>query len=129
MSKKKRNSIDTENPFDLLQQIQIVYKNDKKLRVGFYVTEYECTGKNRFEIKKFEVIRPKINEDSDHDVVNVLEKVRRFAMMCKNPIEVATLIIDTYKLNRDIFTLGIVSRPTHRDAVDSSFIRDILLNG
>ena len=123
----KKNSIKTENPFELIQQIQLVSKEDKKLKVGIRGTSFSCTGKNRFEMIKFEVIKPCITENSDIAEAKVLEKVKRFALVCKNPIEVITLIMDTYKLNRDIFKIEIMSRPTYRDAIDSRFIYNALM--
>lgn len=123
----KKNSIKTENPFELIQQILLISRSDKHLRVGIRGTQFECTGKNAFELKKFEVIKPTIDDNTDIDEAKVINRVKRFALVCKNPIEVITMIMDAYKLNKELFKVEIISRPTHRDAMDSRFIYNVLM--
>lgn len=129
MSKKRmKNSINTNNPFSLIQSMILVYKDDTNLRVGIRGTKFKCFAKNKFEMEKFEVLEPVRKNDKHLEVYKLMSRVSRFLLMCKNPIEVIDLLVDTYNLNREDFSLKITTLPVHRDAIDSRFVYNELVN-
>lgn len=127
MSKKKQKT-KMQDPFELIQSARLVYKKDPSLFVGIRGTKFECLDKNRFRMKSFEVIKPEPKYDSDKKAVKIFNRIKRFAILDRNFVEVITLFIDVYKENKEYVDLKITTFPVHRNSLDVKYIFDQLIN-
>lgn len=128
MRKRKINSRNTENPYELIRGIELISKDDKNIRISIFGEKFSADGKKHaITVSKFGVIK-KINDDSDLSAVRKLFKnLERFAKYCNNPLEVITTFLNAYKSNKDYFNIKIITMPAYSDGMDSKFVRDSLL--
>lgn len=129
MSKKKKtNSIKTRNPFNLIQSITLQCKKDKNSFISIDGSEFTCSKKNRFEMKSF-VVNKNFENINNEDLLKSFKRINKFAKMCKNPMEVISLVVDVYNRNRDDINIKVLTLPTHRDSIDPGYVYKSLIEG
>ena len=127
--KKIKNSRNTINPYELISGVELISKNTKNLKIGIYGFKLESINNtNKFIVKSFKVSDlPEARKNKDIEIVKLFKKIRRFSKKCSNPLEIITLFIDAYKLNKNLINIKFRTIPSHTDALDSKFVYEELL--
>lgn len=133
MSKKKINSRNTENPYDLISGVQLISKDNKNIKVGISAIKFSYVsnekGKKDLIMLDFDVnSKYDAKYEDDYATIKLFKNIESFANKCKNPLEVITLFIDAYKENRDKLNIKFLTCPAYTDALDSKFIYESLIN-
>lgn len=132
MSKRKINSRNTENPYELISGIRLRLKENKNIEIGISATKSSNVSDekgNKYSVMlDFDVYsKYKAKYDEDYAAIKLFKNIEKFANICKNPLEVITLFIDAYKENKNDLTIRIFTHAVYPDALDSKFVYESLL--
>lgn len=129
----KKNSRNTENPYELIAGVKLISKSNKNISVSIQATNFsydsDKKGKKHLVMTNFNVsTKYSIENNNDYATAKVLKSVEKFAKLSKNPLEVITIFVDAYKKNKGKLIIKIKTCPAYPDMMDSKFVYNELLN-
>lgn len=134
MSKKKFNSRNTENPYELISGVELISKDNKNIKVGISAIKFSYVsnvkGKKDLVMLNFDTYS-KYEPKHKHDcmIISKFKCLEKFAALRhSNPMEAITAFVDCYKQNRNIINIKFIPCPAYTDALDSKFIYESLIN-
>lgn len=132
MNNKKKNSRNTDNPYELISEVKLTYKENKNIKLGISAIKFSYVsgkkGKKELIMLDFDINKKyDIKSEDDYAVVKLFKRIESFANMCNNPLEVITMFIDAYKENKNKLSIKFESCPEYKNALDSKFIYESLI--